>query len=282
MIAYSMGAYDILREEDLQEIDKQIQLSKENGIENFAIGVYDEELCQAMGLNKPLKSVEDRLKIMSYIRGVDFVFPISSLEPKLIKERIKKAFQAFEKSKEIKKDEKSKKYDLGYAPGTYDLFHAGHLENLLIASSNCNKLIVGIKADELVEKHKKRSPIISDNERMEILRHFKFIHDAYIYYTRDLQIANDYIKAKYKQPIDAVFFGSDLKQDFKDTKDINIIYTDRNEELMKERSTSAYAIKYKSLSLGRTTSKKYTGTISNSTSRDDNPQITSKEDQIEI
>ena len=29
MIAYSLGSYDILRETDLQEIDKQIQLSKE-------------------------------------------------------------------------------------------------------------------------------------------------------------------------------------------------------------------------------------------------------------
>ena len=56
MIAYSIGAYDILREEDLRDIDRQIQLSREQGIENFAIGVYDEELCQALGLNKPLKS----------------------------------------------------------------------------------------------------------------------------------------------------------------------------------------------------------------------------------
>lgn len=281
MIAYSIGAYDVLREEDLQKIDKQIQLSKKNRIENFALGVYDEELCQAMGLNKPLKSTEDRLKIMSYIRGVDFVFPISSLEPKLIEKRVKQAFQEFEKAKQHKKEKKSKKYELGYAPGTYDLFHAGHLEHLLIASSNCNKLIVGIKADELVQAHKKRSPIISDNERMGILRYFKFIYDAYIYYTRDLQIANDYIEAKYKKPIDAVFLGSDLKQDFKDINSINIIYTSRDENLMKTRSSSAYAKKYHSLHLGKSPSKKYTGYILN-TSMKDNSQITPREDQIEI
>lgn len=104
MIAYSIGAYDILREEDLRDIDRQIQLSREQGIENFAIGVYDEELCQALGLNKPLKSLEDRLNIMKYISGVDFTFPVYTLEQKLIRERLKSAYEEFEKIKKINKN----------------------------------------------------------------------------------------------------------------------------------------------------------------------------------
>ena len=227
MIAYSIGAYDILREEDLRDIDRQIQLSKEQGIENFAIGVYDEELCQALGLNKPLKSLEDRLNIMKYIRGVDFTFPVYTLDKKLIRERLKSAFEEFERNEEDKKETKNKRYKLAYAPGTYDLFHAGHLENLLIASGNSEKLIVGVKADELVQKHKNKTPVISEDERMDILRHFKFVSDVYVYYTRDLQIANDFIKSKYGQFVDAVFLGSDLKNDFKDSKHINIVYTER-------------------------------------------------------
>lgn len=259
MIAYSIGAYDILREEDLRDIDRQIQLSKEQGIENFAIGVYDEELCQALGLNKPLKSLEDRLNIMKYIRGVDFTFPVYTLDQKLIRERLKSAFEEFERSKEDKKEDKNKRYKLAYAPGTYDLFHAGHLENLLIASENSEKLIVGVKADELVQKHKNKTPVISEDERMDILRHFKFVSDVYVYYTRDLHIANDFIKSKYGQFVDAVFLGSDLKNDFKDSKDINIVYTERDEQLMKERSTTAYAKKFKALKLGNSDGKKYTG-----------------------
>ena len=43
MIAYSTGAYDILRENDLKDIDKQIQKSKEKGIENFAIGIFEDK-----------------------------------------------------------------------------------------------------------------------------------------------------------------------------------------------------------------------------------------------
>ena len=59
-----------------------------------------------------------------------------------------------------------------YAPGTYDLFHAGHLENLLEASQKSKRLIVGVKADELVYEHKGRKPMMTAEERMEILRHF--------------------------------------------------------------------------------------------------------------
>ncbi len=251
MIAYSTGAYDILRENDLKDIDKQIQKSKEKGIENFAIGIYEDNLCQALGLNKPLKSIEDRMKIMEKIRGVDFVFSIPSLDEKIVKEKIKEAFTEYnENKKKLQKAQvSSKKYQLGYAPGTYDLFHAGHLENLTIASQDCEKLVVGVKADELVKKHKNKTPIISEEERMSILRHFKFVYDVYIYYTRDLEIANDYIKAKYNEPIEAIYLGSDLKNDFKDFNNLNIIYTDRDEQLMKERSTTAYSKKYKALSL---------------------------------
>lgn len=84
---------------------------------------------------------------------------------------------------------------------------------------------------------------------MSILRRFKFVYDVYIYYTRDLEIANDYIKAKYNEPIEAIYLGSDLKKDFKDFNNLNIIYTDRDEQLMKEKSTTAYSKKYKALSL---------------------------------
>lgn len=261
MIAYSIGAYDILREEDLRDIDKQIQLSKEQGIENFAIGIYDEELCQALGLNKPLKSLKDRLNIMKYIMGVDFTFPIHSLDQKLMRKELKLAFKKFKKQENNKNKQKNmnKKYQLTYAPGTYDLFHVGHLENLLIASANSEKLIVGVKADELVKKHKGKTPIITEDERMNILRHFKFVSDVYVYYTRDLHIANDFIRCKYGKPIDAVFLGSDLKNDFKDSKDINIIYTERNEQLMKERSTTAYAKKFKALKLGHSDNIKLVG-----------------------
>lgn len=259
MLAYEIGPYDMLRADELDEIDKQIQLSREQGIKNFAIGIYDDNVCQALNINKPIKSLEDRMEIMKYIRGVDFVFPVHSLDKKVLEQDITKSFEEFKKEQNNKKEKQDKKYDLAYAPGTYDLFHAGHLENLLIASSQSKKLIVGVKADKLVQEHKHKNPMISQKERVEILRHFKFVDDAYVYFTRDLNIANDYIKSKYGKDVDAVFLGSDLKNDFKDIKNINIVYTERDEKLMEERSSTGYAKKYKKLKLSNQTDKKYTG-----------------------
>ena len=241
MIAYASGVFDILRSKDLQDLDKKIQLSKEEGIEYFGVGIYENELCENLGFNTPLKSLEDRMNIIKYIRGVDFVFPVKSLHEDILKDSVREGYKCFQKEKELRKNIAiDKKYQLGYVPGTYDLFHAGHLENLLLAAKDCEKLVIGVKSDDLVQRHKDKTPIISENERMEILRHFEFVYDAYIYYTRDLKIANDWFKAKYGNGFDAVFFGSDLKQDFANTTEFNIVFTPRNKETMKTKSTSAY------------------------------------------
>lgn len=278
-IAYSKGVYDILRATDLQKLDEQIQLSKGDGAESFGLGIYEKELCEHLGLNTPLKTIEDRMKIMKHIRGIDFVFSIPSLDKNIIEKNAKEAYKESLKVKE-EKTEKEKKYKIGYAPGTYDLFHAGHLENLLIANEQCEKIIIGIKSDELVKEHKNREPIISAQERVDILRHFKFVHDVYKYYTRDPRIANDWITAKYGKGIDAVFLGSDLKKDFSDIKDLNIIFTDRDEEKMKKRSTTAY----RKLYLGRAKSEKYTGNIQKeilSTQLENRDDIKHQEERLE-
>ena len=240
MIAYTTGVFDILRAKDLQELDKKIQLSKEEGIENFGVGIYEDELCENLGFSTPLKSLEDRMNIMRYITGVDFVFPVKSLHEDILKESVREGYRNYQEGKNKKKKMKEKKYELGEAPGTYDLFHAGHLENLILASNECERLVVGVKSDDLVQKHKNKKPIISDNERMEILRHFRFVNDAYIYYTRELKIAAEWFKEKYGKQFDAVFYGSDLRKDFSDNTEFNIIFTPRNKETMKTRSTSAY------------------------------------------
>ena len=254
MIAYTYGVYDILRSKDLQNLDKQIQLSAEEGAEYFALGIYDSNLCEYLNLSTPLKSIQDRLSIMEQIRGVDFVFPISTLDEEELKNTVKDAFAEFLKRKQQSEENEKKQYELGYAPGTYDLFHAGHLENLLIASEQCNRLIVGIKSDELVEAHKHTNPVISAEERMEILRHFKFVYDVYKYHTRDLKIANRWLNSKYRHSIDAIFLGSDLKKDFADLEGLNIIYTPRDKEGMKTRSTTAY----RKLHLSRASQPGYT------------------------
>lgn len=241
MLGYITGEYDILRKKDLERIDMATQVSQENGNDYFAIGIYDDDLCEKLGLDEPLKKVEDRIKIIQYIYGVDFAFPISSIEEDEIKKSAKIALEQYqEREKAEKERHEEKEFDIVYAPGTYDLFHAGHLENLLEAANRGKKLIVGVKADELVFSHKGKYPILNAQERMEILRHFKFVDDVYRYYTRDPHIAAKWIENKYGKKVDAMFMGTDLEQDFKHIDDIRIIFTRRTPEMMKSRSTSAY------------------------------------------
>ncbi len=260
MIACFRGAYDVLRAKDLEELDKQIQVAKDKGAECVGLAIYDDNLCEALGLGKPLKNVEERMKIMEQIIGIDFVFKISTLQKDMVDESAKKAYRMYDYYKKLengKSKVKNKKFKLGYAPGTYDLFHAGHLENLLLAAKDCEKLIVGVKSDELVQEHKNREPVISADERMEILRHFKFVDGVYKYYVRDPHVALDYIKDRYKEKVEAIYLGSDLKKDFSYIEDVNIVYTPRDDKKMKERSTTKYRLLY----LSNEKNKKYKGEV---------------------
>lgn len=65
---------------------------------------------------------------------------------------------------------KSKHYKTGYTQGTFDMFHIGHLNLLRNARHCCDRLIVGINADELVKTYKQKTPVIPENERAEIIR----------------------------------------------------------------------------------------------------------------
>lgn len=69
---------------------------------------------------------------------------------------------------------------VGYAPGAYDLFHIGHLNILRHAKANCDWLVVGVVADEVLELTKGRRPIIPLAERVEIVRHIDLVDDVYV------------------------------------------------------------------------------------------------------
>ncbi len=277
MLGYVTGVYDILRIKDLQKLDMIIQKNIEKGNKYFAIALYDEELCEALGISEPLKNIEDRIKIVEQLSGVDFAFKISSLDKEIIQDSAQEALKIYEEKQKIKKEKRNKQYDIVYAPGTYDLFHAGHLENLLEASQKSKKLIVGVKADELVYEHKGRKPMMTAEERMEILRHFKFVDNVYQYFTRDPHTAASWIKAKYNKDVDAIFLGSDLKEDFKNIKDIPLVFTERDEKNMVNKSTSGYIKKLRLRTLNEDT--KYKGNIK--ISPVEKEKFTEKNNQIE-
>ena len=54
---------------------------------------------------------------------------------------------------------------IGYTTGVFDLFHIGHLSLLRNAKNMCDKLIVGVTTDELVQ-YKGKKPIVPFSERI--------------------------------------------------------------------------------------------------------------------
>jgi len=95
-----------------------------------------------------------------------------------------------------------KKMTIGYTSGVYDLFHVGHLNMLRNAKSLCDKLIVGVTTDELVN-YKNKKAVIPFHERMEIVRHIKCV-DAVV-----PQEDMDKMKQWQKLKFDVIFVGDD-------------------------------------------------------------------------
>ncbi|HQA05557.1 MAG TPA: adenylyltransferase/cytidyltransferase family protein [Clostridiales bacterium] len=73
---------------------------------------------------------------------------------------------------------------IGYTAGVFDLFHIGHLNLLKNAKGMCDKLIVGVTADELVTYKGKRA-VIPFHDRIEIVRSIKYVDAAVAQYDMD-------------------------------------------------------------------------------------------------
>jgi len=73
---------------------------------------------------------------------------------------------------------------IGYTAGVYDLFHIGHLNLLKNAKGMCDKLVVGVTVDNLVE-YKGKKPMIPFEDRIEIVRSCKYVDAAVPQYDMD-------------------------------------------------------------------------------------------------
>lgn len=73
---------------------------------------------------------------------------------------------------------------IGYTAGVYDLFHIGHLNLLKNAKGMCDKLVVGVTVDNLVEYKGKKS-MIPFEDRIEIVRSIKYVDAAIPQYEMD-------------------------------------------------------------------------------------------------
>lgn len=62
--------------------------------------------------------------------------------------------------------------EVGYTAGVFDMLHVGHRRHLEQARARCERLIVGVTTDELCGRRKHKTPIVSYEERAEMLRGF--------------------------------------------------------------------------------------------------------------
>ena len=62
-----------------------------------------------------------------------------------------------------------------YTGGTFDLFHAGHV-NFLRKCSDIGDTIVSLNTDEFIEEYKGKPPVCSYEERKQVLEACIYVH----------------------------------------------------------------------------------------------------------
>ena len=91
---------------------------------------------------------------------------------------------------------------IGYTTGVYDLFHVGHLNLLKNAKGMCDKLIVGVTVDELVQ-YKGKNSMIPFEDRIELVRSCNYVDAAVPEYDMDKLTAAKKLGASF------LFVGDD-------------------------------------------------------------------------
>ena len=66
---------------------------------------------------------------------------------------------------------------LVYTGGTFDLFHAGHVE-FLRRCSELGSVVVSLNTDEFIEEYKRKPPVISYADRRSVLMACKYVDDV--------------------------------------------------------------------------------------------------------
>jgi len=114
---------------------------------------------------------------------------------------------------------------IGYTTGVFDLFHIGHLNILRNAKSLCDRLIVGVTVDELVQYKNKRA-VIPFEERIEVVRACRYVDLAVP------QESMDKLDAWQRYKFNVMFVGDDWYRSDKwkeldaafDEREVRILY----------------------------------------------------------
>lgn len=62
-----------------------------------------------------------------------------------------------------------------YTGGTFDLFHAGHVEFLRRCTQVADEVIVSLNSDQFIERYKGKPPVMRYRERREVLNACRYV-----------------------------------------------------------------------------------------------------------
>ena len=107
--------------------------------------------------------------------------------------------------------------------GTFDVFHVGHLRVIERAAALGDRLVVGVSADALNLRKKGRSPVFSQEERLEIVAALKPVDAVFV--EESLELKREYIE---RFDADVLVMGDDWRGKFDVFGDIcDVVYLPR-------------------------------------------------------
>ena len=113
----------------------------------------------------------------------------------------------------------------GFVAGNFDVIHPGYIKMFMECKSNCDHFTVLLHSDPSIERPEKLKPILTLNERIEVLSSIKFIDDIKSY-TYEIELYELIKKGEYS----VRFLGDDYKNKLftGDDLKINIHYLNRD------------------------------------------------------
>ena len=117
------------------------------------------------------------------------------------------------------------KYDIGVIAGNFDVLHPGYLKMFQEIEKNCERLFILLHDDPTIERPEKKKPILSVDERREMLKQFTWYHTILTYNTESellflLKSINPDVRFLGDDYIGKTYTGFELN--------IPIIYLDRS------------------------------------------------------
>ena len=113
----------------------------------------------------------------------------------------------------------------GFVAGNFDVIHPGYIKMFTECKTNCDHFTILLHSDPSIERPEKLKPILTLDERIEVLSSIKYI-DNIESYTYESELRELIIKGEYS----VRFLGDDYRNNSftGDNLNINIHYLDRD------------------------------------------------------